>query len=90
MNIFETCKKTLLEQNFSLIKVNFGRFFHGQNFAQIIGQFFSRKNFAIKNRPNGEILPNLVTLIISNLVCLSLSVTSTLALYFKAKLWPVP
>jgi hypothetical protein len=51
-----------LEQNFSLIKVNFGRFFHGQNFAHIIGQFFSRKYFAIKNRPNGEILPNLVTL----------------------------
>ncbi len=29
----------------------------------IIGQFFSRKNFAIKNSPNGEILPNLVTLV---------------------------
>jgi hypothetical protein len=34
-------------------------------FAQIIGQFFLEKNSpnAIKNHPNGEILPNLVTLI---------------------------
>jgi hypothetical protein len=29
LNIFETCKKPLLEQNFSIIKVNFGQFFHG-------------------------------------------------------------
>jgi hypothetical protein len=43
LNIFETCKKTLLEQNFSLIKVNFWQFFHDQNFAQIIGQFFLEK-----------------------------------------------
>ncbi len=41
--IFLRYVKKLLEQNFSLIKVNFGRFFHGQNFAQIIGRFFSRK-----------------------------------------------
>jgi hypothetical protein len=27
-------KKTVLAQNFGLIKVNFGRFFLGQNFAQ--------------------------------------------------------
>jgi hypothetical protein len=57
-------KKPLLEQNFSLIKVNFGRFFHGENFAQIIGQFFLEKISpnAIKNCPNGKISPNLVTL----------------------------
>jgi hypothetical protein len=30
LNIFEKhVKKPLLEQNFSLIKVNFGQFFHG-------------------------------------------------------------
>ncbi len=43
LNIFETCKKTLLEQNFSLIKVNFWQFFYDQNFAQIIGRFFLEK-----------------------------------------------
>jgi hypothetical protein len=47
INFFEyfwkTCKKPLLEQNFSLIKVNFGQFFHGLNFAQITGQFFLEK-----------------------------------------------
>ncbi len=61
---WKTCKKPLLEQNFSLIKVNFGRFFHGYNFAQIIGQFFLEKILpnAIKNCPNGKISPNLVTL----------------------------
>jgi hypothetical protein len=66
LNIFETCKKPLLEQNLSLIKVNFGRFFHGYNFAQIIGRFFLEKILpnAITNRPNGEILPNLVTLVV--------------------------
>ena len=36
-------KNTLLEQNFSLIKVNFWQFFHDQNFAQIIGRFFLEK-----------------------------------------------
>jgi hypothetical protein len=48
MDFFEKnmFKKTVLAQNFGLIKVNFGRFFLGQNFAQIIGRFFLEKNFA--------------------------------------------
>jgi hypothetical protein len=61
LNIFETCKKPLLEQNFSLIKVNLGDF-SWLKFCPNHWAFFSRKNFAIKNHPKGKILPNLVTL----------------------------
>jgi hypothetical protein len=43
---WKTCKKPLFKQNFSLIKVNFGLFFHGYNFAQIIGLLFLEKKFA--------------------------------------------
>jgi hypothetical protein len=66
LNIFEkTCKKPLFKQNFSLFKVNFGRL--GLKFCTNHWAIFSRKKLpnAIKNRPNGEISPNLVTLPIS-------------------------
>ena len=42
----KTCKKPLFKQNSNLIKVNFGLFFHGWNFAQIIGLLFLEKKFA--------------------------------------------
>jgi hypothetical protein len=61
LNIFERCKKPLLEQNFSLIKVNFEQIFMAKILPKSL-PIFSRKNFAIKNCPNGKILPNLVTL----------------------------
>jgi hypothetical protein len=53
-------------QNFGLIKANFGRFFLGQNFSQIIGRFSLEKNSpnATIFFPNGEISPNLVTLMV--------------------------
>ncbi len=71
INIFEyfwkTCKKPLFKQNFSLIKVNFGQL--GLKFRTNHWAIFSRKKSpnTIKNHPNGEILPNLVTLCLTNL-----------------------
>ncbi len=65
MNNFEKrVKIPFLKQNFSLIKVNFGRL--GLKFRTNHWAIFSRKKLpnAIKNRPNGEILPNLVTLLV--------------------------
>ena len=68
INFFEyfqkTCKKPLFEQNFSLIKVNFEQLW--LKFCTNHWAIFSRKKLpnAIKNCPNGEISPNLVTLII--------------------------
>ncbi len=66
INFFEyfwkTCKKPLLKQNFSLIKVNFGRLW--LKFCTNHWAIFSWKKLpnAIKNHPNGKISPNLVTL----------------------------
>ncbi len=63
MNILEKhVKKPLFKQNFSLFEVNFGRL--GLKFCTNHWAIFSRKKSpnAIKNRPNGEISPNLVTL----------------------------
>jgi hypothetical protein len=55
-----------MAQIFGFIKVNFGRFFLGQNFAQIIGPFFLEKKIAQCRK----ISANLVTL-------LTMLVTST-------------
>ncbi len=67
MNIFETCKKPLLEQNFSLIRSILGNFFMAKILPKSLGNFFLEKILpnAIKNCQNGKILPNLVTLIAS-------------------------
>jgi hypothetical protein len=40
------CKKPLLEQNFSLIKVSFGQFFSWLKFCPNHWAIFSRKKFA--------------------------------------------
>jgi hypothetical protein len=63
LNIFEKhVKKPLLEQNFSLIKVNFGRFFMAKILPKSLGDFlwlkfcpnhwaiFSRKKFAQRHK----------------------------------------
>ncbi len=60
---WKTCKKPLLKQNFSLIKVNFGQLW--LKFRTNHWAIFSIKKLpnTIKNHPNGEISPNLVTLL---------------------------
>jgi hypothetical protein len=62
----KTFKNPVYKQNFSLLKVNFGRL--GLKFCTNHWAIFSRKKSpnAIKNRPNGEISPNLVTLVVSD------------------------
>ena len=66
INFFEyfwkTRKKPLFKQNLSLIEVNFGQLW--LKFRTNHWAIFSIKKLpnAIKNCPNGEILPNVVTL----------------------------
>jgi hypothetical protein len=61
-------KMAILDQNCSLMKVNFGRFFTDLKIAQkspFLGRFyFSKKSpSTFKSRPIGEKSPNLVTLV---------------------------
>jgi hypothetical protein len=54
MKLFEyfrkTCKKPLLEQNFSLIKVNFGQFFSWLKFCPNHWAIFSLKKFTQRHK----------------------------------------
>ena len=90
INFFEyfwkTCKKPLFKQNFSLFKVNFGQL--GLKFRTNPWAIFSRKKSpnAIKNCPNGEISPNLVTLDISSKF---LDVTSANSYKNATVVWPI-